>query len=87
MKYTRTQVYLDPDQHRSLWEEARNRGVSLAELVRQIVQRHFEQQDHASVRPKETYMKIVGLGSSGKKDVSARHDAYLGEALARDRAR
>lgn len=81
MKYARTQVYLDPEQHRSLCEEARARGLSLAELMRRIVRQHLERKREEPVRPREAFMKIVAIGSSGKRDVSERHDAYLGEAF------
>ena len=37
MQFKRTQIYLEPDQHRALLEEARDRGVSLAALLREIV--------------------------------------------------
>jgi hypothetical protein len=59
----------------------------MAALLRRIVARHL---DDRKGRPKvspATYMKIVGLGASGRADVSERHDAYLVRALRRDRAR
>jgi hypothetical protein len=40
MRYTRTQVYLDPDDHRALNDEAHRRGISLAALMREIVSRY-----------------------------------------------
>lgn len=87
MKYARTQVYLDPEQHRSLREEARARGLSLAELMRRIVRQHLERKKEEPARPRDAYMKVVAIGSSGKRDVSERHDAYLGEALRDEGAR
>jgi hypothetical protein len=37
MQFKRTQIYLEPDHHRALLEEARARGISLAALLREIV--------------------------------------------------
>lgn len=37
MKYQRTQIALDPEEHRRLVKEAAERGISLAEHLRQIV--------------------------------------------------
>ena len=33
---------------------------------------------------KADYLSIVGLGASGMKDVSERHDHYVGEAIAHE---
>ena len=42
MTLQRTQIYLDPEQHRRLIEEAALRGVSLAALLREVVGKHLE---------------------------------------------
>lgn len=44
MRYQRTQVYLDPEEHRKLTREARERGISLAALMREIVSIHVGEQ-------------------------------------------
>ena len=36
---------------------------------------------------KADYLSIVGLGASGMKDVSERHDNYVGEAIAHEHLR
>lgn len=83
----RTLIYLDPPDLEALRMEARNRGISLAELMRRVVHAHIS--GHKAIKPpnRETYMKIVGLGSSGRRDISERHDFYLAEALRRDHSR
>lgn len=81
----RTQIYLYPEQHRALLEEAAKRGISLAELVRQIVADYLARPEKRRSAPKEAYLSIVGLGKSGKEDIAERHDLYLGEALGNDR--
>jgi hypothetical protein len=77
----RTQIYLEPEQHRALIDEATKRGVSLAELMRQVVAAHLEQIPGARSATPEIYRRIIGLGGSGKSDVAERHDDYLAEAI------
>ncbi|HHW39759.1 MAG TPA: CopG family transcriptional regulator [Syntrophomonadaceae bacterium] len=77
----RTQIYLRPEQHRALLEEAGRQGISLAELIRRIVEKHLAQRNITKEVSRETYLRIVGIGTSGKTDVSERHDDYLTEAL------
>lgn len=84
---TRTMVYLDTEQHRALRIEAAREGVSMAALLRRIVGRYIDERRGTPKVPHDTYMKIVGLGSSGRTDVSERHDAYLVRALRRERPR
>ena len=81
VRYVRTQVYLRQEQHHRLIQEAKSRGISLAELLRRIVDQHL----HAGQKaPKEAYLSIVGIGEDSAQDVSIRHDKYLGESLARE---
>lgn len=83
----RTMIYLEPEQLRALKAEARKQGISLAEILRRLVDRHLKERGDGTPAPAETYRKLVALGSSGRSDVSERHDAYLGQALRRERAR
>lgn len=80
----RTQIYLRPEQHRALLKEATEKGISLAELIRQIVEKHLERRSAFPEKPKEVFQRIVGIGASGKTDISERHDHYLAEALSSD---
>lgn len=82
MAFVRTQVYLTPEQHTSLKEEARKHGVSLAEFLRQVVDEYLHQ-----AKPKDEFMKIVALGQSGLHDVSEKHDKYMAEALESEHVR
>lgn len=84
MLMQRTQIYLYPEQHRALLNEAAKRGISLAELVRQIVEEHLNRQAKLPETPKEVFLRIVGIGASGRTDISERHDHYLAEALSND---
>lgn len=83
---SRTMVYLDPEQLQALKAEARARRIFLAELMRRLVKQHLEECQGLPAVPPEAYLRIVALGSSGRQDISDRHDTYLGEALRREHA-
>jgi plasmid stability protein len=80
----RTQIYLAPEQHQSLKQEAAKKGVSLAQLIREILTDYLKQNEGLEKPDKGIYMGLVGLGQSGLNDVSARHDDYLTEVLKND---
>jgi len=81
MLVNRTQIYLPPEQHQALRQEAARRGISLAGLIREIIAEHLEKNKKLQKPPKEVYMRLVGLGNSGAEDVSKHHDRYLAEVL------
>lgn len=79
MTYQRTQIYLDPDDHRRLVEEARRRGVSLAALLREIVHERFAPR---SAPDGEGFQALVGIIDTGElTDIAHREDAYKADAL------
>ncbi len=82
MAFVRTQVYLAPEQHRFLKEEAKRQGISIAELLRRILDNYVQQ-----TRPKENFAKIVALGRSDRSDVSQEHNKHLAEALSAEHVR
>lgn len=84
---SRTMIYLDRDELETLRAEARAQRISLAELLRRLVRQHLERRVAPPPPSAAAHLKIVALGSSGRADVSARHDDYLGEALQREHAR
>jgi hypothetical protein len=69
---------LEPEQHRLLKREAAAKGVSLAELLRQLAKDHLYKKPH-----REDFARIVGLGRSGVADASEDHDRHIGEAVSR----
>ena len=83
----RRKFYLDPERIQQLRAEARRQGTSLLEVIRQLVQRHFEGKVPPPAPPPAAHLKLVGLGSSGRRDIADRHDQYLGEALSQKHAR
>lgn len=74
----RTQIQLTEEQARALKEMATQRGVSMAELVRQAVERIIEEREEADKWRRA--LEIVGRYHSGLSDVSTNHDKYLDEA-------
>lgn len=83
----RTMVYLERDQLRALKAQARDEGISLAELIRRIVRAHLGRKKGLAPPPREAFLKIVALGESGCRDVAERHDAYLGGILRDEHSR
>jgi hypothetical protein len=83
----RTLIYLNHEDLDALRTEARGRGISLAELMRRIVRDHVTGRAARRRPNRDTYMKLVGLGSSGRRDISERHDVYIAEALRREHSR
>jgi len=77
----RTQIQLTEDQAKALKEIAQSRHLSVAELIRKAVDTVIKSNTvvNAEERHKRA-MEIVGKFSSGKRDVSKKHDLYLTEA-------
>ena len=76
MKTTRKkpiQIYVEPRQYIILESLSKRRGVSKAAIIRESLEQSLEK-----ISAKEDpAMSIVGLGRSGKGDLSERHDEYL----------
>ena len=78
----RTQISLEPAQADLLRRLARERGVSMAHLIRDAVERSY---GTALAPPSlrnvsERALAAVGCASSGLGDLAADHDRYLDEA-------
>lgn len=77
----RTQIQLTEDQAAKLKRIAAERGVSMAEVVRDAVE-HLPDRDD---RDERWARALAVLGRfhdiEGKTDVSVRHDEYLADAL------
>ncbi len=76
----RTQIQLTEDQAKALKKIAQSRHLSVAELIRKAVDTVIKSNTvvNAEERHKRA-MEIVGKFSSGKRDVSKKHDLYLTE--------
>jgi predicted transcriptional regulator len=73
MKKIAIQVYLDPDQDRVLSHLSKAQNRSKAAIIRGCIQDYL-----AKLPPEEDpILKIIGLGDSGRTDLSEKHDEYL----------
>lgn len=77
----RTQVTLKADSHRRAKRRAAERGISLAEYFRQMVDRDLGEE------PKGDISAIFGLFDSGGSDIANHKDEYIGEAFWREHLR
>jgi hypothetical protein len=77
----RTQISLEPEQADRLRRLAGERGVSMAHLVREAVDRVYGGALAPPTRAElwERAMSAVGCASSGFDDISENHDAHLDE--------
>ena len=76
----RTQVQLTERQARSLRRLAEQRGVSMAAIVRELVDRTIANVDARDDRAARA-RSAVGRFASGRADTSGEHDAVLGDAF------
>jgi hypothetical protein len=78
----RTQIQLTEKESAALKDAARRSGLSVAELIRQCVDRFLAEagREGPPVADRLSALQVVGRFRSGLSDVSARHDDYLVEA-------
>jgi hypothetical protein len=79
----RTQIQLTEQQARRLRAEARERGLSLAELIRRYVEKGLSEETHDPSALYDRAARVVGRfhDRGGARDVSGKHDRYLDEAF------
>lgn len=74
----RVQILLSEEQDRRLEALARRLGASKSTLVREGVESVLQRREAGT---SDALLELVGqAGGVGRKDVSRRHDAYLGDA-------
>ena len=78
----RTQVQLTDRQLRALRNASSATGRSIADLIREGVDRYLAGQSEAGQEERiERAAKVAGKFSSGRNDISINHDKYLAEAF------
>lgn len=75
----RTQISLTEDQMRRLRAEARRRGVPIAEVVRDAVERTVPVDPERRGARFDRLVAAAGRFHSGTGDLSVRHDEIAGE--------
>ena len=74
----RVQILLSEEQDRRLEALAKRLGASKSTLVREGVESVLQRREAGT---SDALLELVGqAGQVGRKDVSRRHDAYLGDA-------
>lgn len=74
-------MQLTPEQFRLVKEAAAARGVSMAEILRKLVDEHLEAGAGADRRQRA--IRVIGRHRSGHRNVSREHDRDLADAFAR----
>ena len=81
----RTQIQLTEEQVKALKKIALSRHLSIAELIRQAVDTVILTTIVVDVEERrKRAIDIVGRFSSGKRDISRKHDTYLVEAFSKN---
>lgn len=74
------EIPFEETQHRRLRDLARERSLSLAEVVRRLVDRGLERGLGETAKARgESLLELSGIGRSGLGDLARRHDDYLAE--------
>jgi uncharacterized protein with von Willebrand factor type A (vWA) domain len=79
----RTQIQLTARQARRLRAQARDRGLSLAEVIRRYVEKGLSDEESDRAALYDRAARVVGRfrDRRGARDLSSRHDRYLDEAF------
>lgn len=76
----RTQIQLTEQQAALLQQEAAKEGTSVAELIRRGVDAYLQNRGSVSDEERrDKAVRAIGRFSSGKGDLSERHDDYIVE--------
>lgn len=67
------QIYIEPRQNYVLEILSQKKGISKAEIVRESLEKYLNELPIEE----DPAMELVGIGSSGKGDLSNQHDRYL----------
>lgn len=71
----RTQIMLTSEEHREATRKAAESDISLAEYIRRLVRQDVAEPPRTDIRA------IIGLGDSGRSDISSNIHEYVGEAI------
>ncbi len=79
----RTQIQLTERQARRLRAQARERGVSLAEIIRRCVEKGLAEEAPSRAVLYDRAARVIGRfpDRRGAPDISSKHDRYLCEAF------
>lgn len=73
-----TQIYLTPEQHRAVWDQARQSGRSMTEVIRDLVETYLVR----GTPPPTDLSDLAGAVRIGRvTDVAAERDQMLADAV------
>ncbi len=75
----RTQIQLTFEQLESLRSVARDKGISLSAVIRELLDKELA----TRTASRERMIAAVGGFRSGRSDISVNHDEYLADAFER----
>ncbi|MEX2546959.1 MAG: ribbon-helix-helix protein, CopG family [Chloroflexota bacterium] len=75
----RTQISLSEDQMRRLRRTARERGTSIAAVIRDAVERSIPDEDTERLARQRRAFGLAGAFDSGHRDTAQRHDEVLAD--------
>lgn len=67
------QIYIEPGQANVLEVISKKRGVSKSEIIRESIEKYLKELPIEE----DPAMGLIGLGNSGKSDLSDKHDRYI----------
>jgi len=73
----RTQIQLESGQVEALKKMAAGRHLSMAEIIRQAIDRFLRGQEETRDSARKKALKVAGRFRTGIKDLADRHDDYL----------
>ncbi|MFC2149124.1 CopG family transcriptional regulator [Candidatus Auribacterota bacterium] len=73
----RTQIYINEEEMRILRIEAKNKYITVSELIREAIRKHLLTKEKRLNWKNDPLTKAVGKIKSKTKDASIRHDDYL----------
>lgn len=77
----RTQIQLTETQVSKIKKAAMDQGTSIAEVIRRAVENMVPSRAKMNIQERtKRAIEIAGKFSSGKKNISRKHDEYLAEA-------
>ncbi len=73
----RTQIYLPEDLYRKLKLRTRATGQSMAEQIRESLERYLDQQEASHGDPCDPIWEVAGKARSKAGNLAEQHDLYL----------
>jgi len=77
----RTQIQIEEHQIKWLRDRAKEKGVSVSQLIREGVEFYRKYEDRFPEDQKRKALAAIGRYASGVSDISEKHDDYLAKAF------